>query len=96
MIAKTKEMKQISKDINDLSVKYQTIISKMFVDLSKINSDGKWVGNSADTFVNRVMEDKKDYVKIGDRIKDFSKLILNHANAIETKVSQVMEDENNG
>jgi len=96
MIAKTKEMIQISKDISDLSVKYQTIISKIFVGLSNLNSDGKWSGDSADQYVNCVLEEKDGFVKVGDRIKDFSNLILNYANSIESTVSKVTEDENNG
>lgn len=96
MIAKTKEMIQISKDISDIGVKYQTIITKMFVGLSNLNSDGKWSGDSANEFVEAVLKDKDSFEKVGDRIKEFANTILNHANSIESNVSKVLEDENNG
>ena len=96
MIAKTRDMIQISKDINDLAVEYQTLISKMFAGLSNLSSNGVWSGDTAEEYINLVMQDKNDYIKIGDRIKEFATTILNHANSIESSTTQLLEDESNG
>ena len=96
MIAKTKEMIQISGDINALAVEYQTLISNLFKGLSNLSGEGVWSGSTAEQYINRVMQDKNDYIKVGDRIKEFATTILNHANSIDSCTSKLLEDESNG
>lgn len=97
MKANTDEMKNIASEINSLAVEYQTLITNLYNKFANMPTvTREWTGNKASEYVKYVMLDKSDLISIGSRIKDFSKIIINDANLIESNSEKLRKDEENG
>mgnify|MGYP002522107006 CR=1 FL=1 len=90
----TTEMKSIASEINQLAVQYQTKISQMYNKFSQMPTVTKeWTGNRAQEYVSYVMLDKTDMMLVGDKIKDFSRAIVDAANKMESCEATARGDE---
>jgi hypothetical protein len=89
-------MRRLASEINSLATQYQKLISDLYNRFSNMPfTTGEWIGNQAEKYVNIVLLDKSDMMSVGDRIKDFSKVITDDANLLESSCSKIMEDEEN-
>lgn len=96
MKTNTNEMRNIAKEINNLANEYQTKISKMYTKFTNMPFETKeWTGNQANRYVNYVLLDKPDLLSVGNKLKDFSKIINATADLLEKNDLNVREDEAN-
>jgi uncharacterized protein YukE len=95
MIAKTKEMIQIAKDIDALALEYKTLISEMYTKISDMPSFA-WSGTRAREYIGYVMSDKEHLLSVADKIKSVSNTIINDANLVEQGVSRIWKEGSNG
>jgi uncharacterized protein YukE len=79
----TEEMKRIANEINNLATQYQNKINKFYLKLSDMPNSSAWTGNSANRYARAVLLDKPDMLRIGDKIKDYSKSIVRSANTLD-------------
>ena len=83
MKVNTEEMRRIANEINNLATQYQNKINKFYLKLSDLPNSEAWIGPSSERYARAVLLDKPDMLKIGDRIKDFSKSIARSANTLD-------------
>lgn len=88
MKVNTEEMKRIANEINNLATEYQAKMNKFYTKLADMPNSEAWTGPSADRYARAVLLDKPDMVKIGDRIKEFSKSIISSANTLDEKAKK--------
>ncbi len=79
----TEEMIRIANEINTLASQYQNKINKFYGKLSDMPGSNAWTGPSAERYARAVLLDKPDMLKIGDKIKDYSKTIIRSANTLD-------------
>lgn len=72
--ADTNELENIAKEISFLASDLATELNSLFNRLSSVPTDTKeWVGTQADFYFAKVETDKKQYIDIVDKIKEFSR-----------------------
>ena len=97
MKANTREMRSIASDIYSKAVEYQVVISKMYRKFTDMPSFSKeWTGNKAKEYINIVLLDKEEFMKIGDALKAYSRAINEMATLIEDRSGKTRKDEENG
>lgn len=79
----TEEMVRIANEINNLATQYQNKINKFYLKLSDMPNSSAWTGNGAQRYARAVLLDKPDMLRIGDKIKDYSKSIIRSANTLD-------------
>ncbi len=79
----TDEMVRIANEINNLATQYQSKINKFYSKLSDMPNSSAWTGNGANRYARAVLLDKPDMLRIGDKIKDYSKSIIRSANTLD-------------
>ena len=92
MKVNTEEMKRIAKEISDLANQYQNKINKFYLKLSDMPNSEAWTGKSSVRYSRAVLLDKPDMLKIGDRIKDFSKSIVRSADVLDEQSKKEEKD----
>ena len=92
MKVNTEEMVRIANEINNLATQYQTKMNKFYTKLSDMPNSSAWTGNSAERYARAVLLDKPDMVRIGDKIKDYSKTIIRTANTLDEKSKKEEKD----
>ena len=79
----TEEMKRIANEINNLATQFQTKINKFYSKFSDMPSSSAWTGYGANRYARAVLLDKPDMLRIGDKIKDYSKSIVRSADTLD-------------
>ena len=96
MNANTDEMRKVAAEINTLATNYLTKVDKMYQRISEMPTiTMEWTGNQAERYASIVMNDKQSLVEIGNKIKQFAKMINDDANHIDTQVARVLQGEAN-
>ena len=66
-------LRTMSKDIMDLSVKYNNLVDKFYKRINGINSKTfEWTGSDSEYFVNFINKEKPIYDTIGKVLRDYS------------------------
>lgn len=94
MKANTKEIRNIASEINAKAVEYQIILSKMyrkFTDMPNVTQE--WVGGRAKEYVNIVLLDKEEFMKVGETLKSYARALNDIANLIEDRSAKIRKDE---
>lgn len=76
-----------STKINNLVVELETKINNYFKKLNNIPNTKEWFGNNAELYARTVIQDKEDFLKYLNGIKDISKEMQNFAINLEEKVN---------
>ena len=94
MKANTKEMKNIASQIYSKGVEYQLLITKMYKKINDMpNNTQEWSGNKAKEYVNIVLLDKEEFMRIGDDLKAYGRTIADIATLLEDRSSKARKDE---
>lgn len=94
MKANTKEMKSIAAQIYSKGVEYQTLISKMYRKVTDMpNTTQEWTGQKAKEYVNIILLDKDEFMKIGDDLKAYARAIADIATLLEDRAGKTRKDE---
>lgn len=97
MKANTKEMRNIASEIYSKANDYQILISKMYRKFTDMpNGTQEWSGNKAKEYVDIILLDKDEFMKIGDELKAYGRAIAEMATLIEERASKTRKDEENG
>ena len=83
----TKRLKETSKNIIYLSNRYDVLINDLFKMLSLVPYGTKeWVGQSSQKFFKYASLDKIEYLKFGEKIREYGKRLSEDAESIEDKI----------
>lgn len=86
----TIKIRECGKDIIDLSLELNEIITTMFNRIQNIqNTTGEWIGTSASDFINNSNIDKLQYLKMQDAIYKNGKYLMDYADLMERLISEV-------
>ena len=96
MEANTDEMRRIASELNTLANNYIEAINKLYQRISEMPTVTKeWTGNQAERYASIVSNDKSSMTEVGNKIKQFARIITDDANHIDTQVARVLKGEEN-
>lgn len=83
--ADTQLMREKGEEIINLSIEYNTIITKFFKKITNFPYDtNEWTGKPAEDYAEYISLDKQQYIDFADAIKAFGNKVINASSSIDT------------
>ncbi len=80
----TTELHEISKELMELSYKYNDLVNKYYQRINGINGKtNEWAGSDATNFINTVNKEKNIYETVGKTMREYSVQLEGYTKTVE-------------
>ncbi len=86
----TEKVDAIATDITRRTARLEKLFDSLFKRLSNVpNGSKEWFGNQSEAYFGRICQDKKQYLKLVNDLKEISKELKNEAYIADTVIKKL-------
>lgn len=79
----TTNMKECGNTIINLSIELNEALNALFIELENLEKNGVWVGAAATSFINSLIDEKRDYYDLKNSLFGFGNCLSEFSNRYE-------------